>query len=181
MWLRVQVANNTHRTVAKLFSISANVPRFLNRFPEGKLLYMIRDPLSVIPSGLSLVTGVLDKKFGFWNLSEDKRKHYIERLYKALVELQIRFHDDWVNNRFDKSKVMIVRFDRMMGDFEGLMNDIIEFTEHDATDLLRDDIVEVAKKQRAYVSKHKYDLAKFGLSEERIKEDCKDIYNTFLK
>ena len=26
---------------------------------------MVRDPLSVIPSGLSLVTGVLDKRFGF--------------------------------------------------------------------------------------------------------------------
>ena len=181
MWLRVQVANKTHRTVAKLFSISANVPRFLSRFPDGKLLYMLRDPLSVIPSGLSLVTGVLDKKFGFWNLSEDKRKHYIERLYKALIELQIRFHDDWVNNRFDKSKVMIVRFDRMMDDFEGLMDEVIEFTEHEASDELKRDIVKVAEKQRAYVSKHKYDLAKFGLSEERIKEDCRDIYNTFLK
>ena len=72
MWLRVQVANKTNRTVAKLFSISANVPRFLNRFPDAKLLYMLRDPLSVIPSGLSLVTGVLDKKFGFWNLPEEK-------------------------------------------------------------------------------------------------------------
>ena len=29
--------------------------------------------------------------------------------------------------------------------------------------------------------KNEYDLAKFGLSEERIREDCKDIYNTFLK
>ena len=26
---------------------------------------MVRDPINVIPSGLSLVTGVLDKRFGF--------------------------------------------------------------------------------------------------------------------
>ena len=180
MWIRAQISNKENRTVGKLFSISANVPTFLNRFPDAKLLYMIRDPLNVIPSGLSLVTGVLDKKFGFWSLPEEKRQHYIERLYKALIELQIRFHDDWVNNRIDKKNVMIVRFDRMMNDFEGLMNEIISFTNHNASNDLKNDIIKVAEKQRNYVSNHKYDLAKFGLSEERIKEDCKDIYKTFL-
>ena len=85
------------------------------------------DLVLVIPSGLSLVTGVLDKKFGFWNLPEEKRQHYIERLYKALIELQLRFHDDWINERFDRKKVMIVRFDRMMTNFEDLMEDIIDF------------------------------------------------------
>ena len=180
MWLRAQVSNKEDRTVGKLFSISANVPKCLERFPDAKLLYMIRDPLSVIPSGLSLVTGVLDKKFGFWKLPEHKRQHYIERLYKALVELQVRFHDDWVNDRFNKDSVMIVRFDRLMSDFEGLMDEIIDFTGHNASDELKKDIINVAEKQRNYISNHKYDLEKFGLSEERIKEDCKDIYKTFL-
>jgi len=180
IWIRTQILNKEDRTVGKLFSISANVPNFLNRFPDAKLLYMIRDPLSVIPSGLSLVTGVLDKKFGFWNLPVEKRQHYIERLYRALVELQIRFHDDWVNNRIDKKNVMIVRFDRMMNDFEGLMKEVISFTNHNASNDLKNDIIKVAEKQRNYVSKHKYDLTKFGLSEQRIKEDCKDIYKTFL-
>ena len=180
IWLRVQIASNTDRTVAKLFSISANVPRFLERFPDAKLLYMLRDPLNVIPSGLSLVTGVLDKKFGFWSLPIEKRQRYIEKLYKALIELQIRFHSDWVNNRIDKEKVMIVRFDQMMSDFEGLMDNIIKFTEHTPSYDLIEDIKVVAEKQRNYKSKHKYDLERFGLTEERIKADCKDIYNTFL-
>ena len=180
MWLRVQITSNTERTVAKLFSISANVPRFLDRFPDAKLLYMLRDPLSVIPSGLSLVTGVLDKRFGFWSLPKEKRQHYIENLYKALIELQIRFHSDWVNSRIDKKKVMIVRFDQMMSNFEGLMDDIISFTGHEPSDELIVDIKVAAEKQRNYKSKHKYDLEKFGLTEDRIKTDCKDIYETFL-
>ena len=75
---------------------------------------------------------------------------------------------------------MIIHFDRMMSDFEGLMSDIIDFTEHTASDTLKEDIVKVAEKQRNYVSKHKYNLEKFGLSESRIREDCKDIYQTFL-
>ena len=52
MWKRVLIANNQDRIIGKLFSISANMPKFQTRFPDAKVLYMVRDPLSVIPSVL---------------------------------------------------------------------------------------------------------------------------------
>ncbi len=180
MWLRVLVSNNQDQIIGKLFSISANMPKFLNRFPNAKILYMVRDPLSVIPSGLSLVTGVLDKKFGFWSLEKEKRDRFIRRLYGALIELLRRFHDDWTNDKIDKNKVMIVHFDRMMSDFDGLMNDIVKFIDIQPSKKLIEDIRITADKQRAFKSKHKYDLSKFGLTEQQIKNDCKIIYETFL-
>ena len=180
MWLKVLVSNNQDQIIGKLFSISANMPKFFKRFPDAKILYMVRDPLSVIPSGLSLVTGVLDKKFGFWSLDQNKRNLFIRRLYAALIELLKRFHYDWSNNNFDKRKVMIVHFDRMMNDFDGLMNDIITFLNVEPSSQLLEDIKQTAKKQRSFQSKHKYDLNKFGLNEQQIKNDCKVIYDTFL-
>ena len=36
------------------------------------------------------------------------------------------------------------------------------------------------KNKKSFKSKHKYDLSKFGLTEEKIKKDCKKIYETFL-
>ena len=180
IWLRVLVFNKQDQIIGKLFSISANMPKFLHRFPEAKILYMVRDPLSVIPSGLSLVTGVLDKKFGFWSLEKEKRDRFIRRLYKALVELLKRFHHDWTNGNIDQQKVMIVHFDRMMQDFDGLMDDIIRFINITPSNALMDDIKKTADKQRNFKSKHQYDLSKFGLTEEQIKVDCKMIYDTFL-
>ena len=180
IWLRNQYMAGTNRTVGKLFSISANVPHFQNRFPDGKILYLVRDPLSVIPSGLSLVTGVLDKKFGFWSIPEEKRQHFIHNLYGALVQLLLRFHNDWESNAFDKSKVFIVPFQRMMEDFDTLMIEIMNFIQHESTESLLADIKETAEKQRSFESKHKYDLEKFGLFEEQIRKDCADIYSTFL-
>ena len=118
--------------------------------------------------------------FGFWSFPKEKRQFYIDRLYNALVELQIRFHDDWVNGRIDKSKVMIVRYDRMMSDFEGLMDDILEFTGQEASGDLLAKIKDTGEQQRNYTSKHKYDLEKFGLSEEKIRTDCAKIYDTFF-
>ena len=180
MWLKVLISNNEDQIIGKLFSVSANMPKFLNRFPDAKILYMVRDPLSVIPSGLSLVTGVLDKKFGFWSLDKDKRNRFIRRLYRALIELLKRFHHDWTNDKIDKNKVMIVHFDRMMSDFDGLMNDIIQFLEINPSEILINDIKKTAEKQRQFKSKHKYNLEKFGLTNQQIKDDCKMIYDTFL-
>ena len=180
MWKRTLISSKSDRIIGKLFSISVNIPAFLKKFPDAKLLYMIRDPLNVIPSGLSLVTGVLDSMFGFWSFPEEKKQHYIKRLYEALVELQIRFHDDWVNGRIDKTKVCIVQFDRMMGDFDGLMDEILPFIEHNPSEDFLNNIKLTADAQRAYKSNHKYDLSKFGITEEQIKKDCAVIYETFL-
>ena len=152
----------------------------MTRFPEAKILYMVRDPLSVIPSGLSLVTGVLEKRFGFWNLPEDRRKIYIDRLYKALVTLLIRFHDDWINDRIDRSKVMIVHFDKMMNNFDGLMSEILSFFNHEPSTDLISSIQQTADSQRNFKSKHNYDLEKFGLNAKQIRSDCSKIYETFL-
>ena len=180
LWLRVIYSSKNNRNIAKLFSISANLPAFQRRFPNTKILYMVRDPLSVIPSGLSLVTGVLDKSFGFWSLSKDERTFYIERLYKALVTLLLRFHKDWTNGNIDKTKVEIVRFDKMMNNFEYVMDDILKLIDHKPSKEMLEDIDKTAKNQRSYKSKHKYNLEKFGLSKDRIIKDCEPIYKTFL-
>jgi hypothetical protein len=180
IWKRVLINSNSNRIVAKLFSLSSNTPQFLEIQSDAKILYMARNPIDVIPSGLSLVTGVLDKMFGFWSLPEIKREQFIKRLYKGLVELLNRFAIDWESNKIDKSKVMIVEFDKMMKDFDGLMNDIIKFTNHDCNEILLKNIKITAKKQKSYKSKHIYDLDKFGLKEKQIKNDCLLYYETFI-
>jgi len=180
MWKRTLLYHNDKRIIAKLFSISANTPAFLNYFNDAKILYLIRDPLSVIPSGLSLVTGVLDKKFGFWSMPKEKRQHFINRLYNALKELLLRFEEDWSSGKIDNTKVLIVPFSRMMDDFDGIMDEILEFADHKPNEEFLINIKETSLKQKSFVSKHKYDLEKFGLSEEKIKKDCEKIYKTFL-
>lgn len=181
LWKRSMVAHGVDRPVAKLFSLSTRLPQFLEAYPDAKVLYMARDPLEVLPSGLSLVTGVLDKRYDFWGLPKAVRSRFLERLYQAFVELLRRFHEDWVAERIPHDRVFIVRYDRMMRDFEGLMTDIADFCELEPTDAQRTAIAEQADRQRNFVSKHSYDLAHFGLTEERIRTDCAFFYDTFLE
>jgi len=56
---------------------------------------------------------------------------YLERLYDALVELMRRFHADWVSGRIPKQSVMVVRYDRMMSDFSGVMDELFHFVDHE--------------------------------------------------
>ena len=180
MWNRNMISNKGDRYIGKLFSLSSNLPAFQQRFPDAKILYMIRDPLNMIPSGLSLVTGVLDKRYNFWSLDEKIRSRFVERLYIALVELLNRFHDDWTNERINKEKVLIVHFDSMMSHFETLMEEIMDFTDVEPSEELKQTIQITAENQRRYESGHRYNLEKFGLTEKRIQEDCEQIYRTFL-
>ncbi len=180
LWVRSLALQRTDRNIAKLFSLSVRLPQFMARFPEAQILYMARDPLSVFPSSMSLVVGVLDRAFGFWKKPEEVRQRWFDRMYNGFVTLLQRFHDDWMNGRIDKSRVYVVRYDRMMQDFDTVMEEMCEFLGQEMTPELRQTVKKRADKQRAYESGHKYDLAKFGLSEERIRKDCAFFYETFL-
>ena len=167
--------------MAKVFSLGASTPAFQQAFPDARILYLARDPVETIPSGMSLVTGVLDAAFGFWSLPRDRRDRYLERLYQGLVLLLNRFTEDWLAGRIDRDKVMVVPFTRMMGDFESLMGEILDFVGHIPTEDLKGSIAERAAKQRGYTSGHRYSLERFGLDEDRIRRDCASYIDTFLR
>ena len=59
------------------------------------------------------------------------------------------------------------------------MDDIFIFTNHKPSQELRNEIKNTAEKQKNYKSKHKYDLKKFGLSEDRIKKDYSLKFDSF--
>jgi len=141
---------------------------------------MARDPLSIIPSSMSLLIGVLDRAFGFWSQPEAIRRRWLDRMYKAWILLLQKFHEDWTTGAIDKKRVFIVRYDRMMADFEGMMDEMCTFLGHEMTPKLRETIHKRGEKQRKYESEHKYDLAKYGLTEEQVRRDCAFFYDTFL-
>lgn len=181
VWRRNLVSQGGTRLVAKLFATGPRVPAFLARFPDAHILYMVRDPVEVIPSTFSLVTGVLDKAFGYWSQPEDVRGRYNERLYTALVDLFRLFHEDWSSGRIDRSRVMVVTYPRMMQDFDGLMAEMATFFEMEPSAEQRAAIQKTADEQRAYQSAHKYKLEKYGLDESRIRKDCAFVYDEWLR
>lgn len=181
VWARQLVATGASRVAAKPFSLSNRLPAFLARRPDARVLYLLRDPLETVPSGLSLVSGVLEGFFGFWSRPEALRHRWAHRVSAGLVRLLRAFRDDWVAGRLPPHQVRIVRYDRLMTDFDGEMRDICAFLGHPVDEALARAIADTASKQRAHRSKHQYDLAKFGLDLDTLREETTfvaDLYQT---
>ena len=68
----------------------------------------------------------------------------------------------------------------MMSNFDGLMQEVLDFVDFEPPIELLNDIKLTSAKQKNFKSGHKYNLEKFGLTEDRIKLDCAKIYSTFL-
>ena len=86
-----------------------------------------------------------------------------------------------MDGTIDRSRVKLVTFGRLMNDFDNLMFEILDFTDIEKTDALREEIIETSEKQKQFKSGHAYDLERFGLTEDQVREDCKVIYETFLQ
>jgi hypothetical protein len=171
VWHRSQVGAGRDRVVAKLFSLGPRAPEFLSAWHDAQIVYMQRDPVEVIPSALSLVTGVLDKRFGFWKLPAEVRQRYLSRLYAALVELLKRWHRDFASGAIPAERVFVVHYDEMMTDFAGVMTRLLAFLGHKPDATLIEAIQQTADRQRKFRSGHRYDLEQFGLTIEQIRRD----------
>jgi omega-hydroxy-beta-dihydromenaquinone-9 sulfotransferase len=180
-WRRTLVATGGERIVAKLFSAVARLPAVMERFPDARVVLMVRDPAQTIPSTLSLVTTTLDAKFGFWKLPEPVRKRTLERLTDALVSLQDRLVADWQSGAVDTDAVHLVTYPELVGDFDRSARALLDFLGHDMTPTLDAAIHDVASRQRTRKSGHRYDLARFGLDPHLMEQRAAAVRELFLQ
>jgi len=167
------------RALGKPFTFSMRVDDVLRHYPDARFIYLVRDPAAVIPSGMSLLRGVLEKQFGISKLPEETRQRYFERLYDGECYLYRSFYEAYKDGRIPEQNLLVVRYPDIMQRFEHVMAEIEAFAELPISEEYRRVIAETARKQRAHVSKHKYDLAEFGLSAERIHSDLDFVYREF--
>jgi hypothetical protein len=181
VWRANLAATGGNRVVAKMFTASLRLPELFKTFPDAYVLYTVRDPLAVMPSTMSLVTTPLENKFKFWSLPEDVRNRFLSRMYKGNMLLYRGFYDHLKAGAFDRNKVFMVPYERMMQDFDGLMEELLPFIGETMSDERRAMIKATADKQRARVSKHKYSLERFGLDADQIRQDCAFVYEELLE
>jgi omega-hydroxy-beta-dihydromenaquinone-9 sulfotransferase len=176
-WQRNLYTRKHDRIVAKLFSVGADLGTFQKQFPDAKILYMARDPIEMIPSCLSLITGVLEKRFQFSKLPIEIKKRYFQRMSEALLELQRRFVQDWNDQKVHVENIKIIPYTRLLNDFEELFQEIIEFIGHFASSELLEVVRLQAEEQVNYRSQHRYDLSQFYLDETQLREQSKFFYD----
>jgi hypothetical protein len=179
-WRRNLYAKQQRRLIAKASTFTLRVKTLLRRYPDCRILYMVRDPVEAIPSGMSLITGVLENAYDIFNITrEADRRRYLENLYQASCHLFRYFHDVWRADEIPERNLLIVTYPRLMNDLENTLREILEFIEVEPSPEFVEIVREQAKKQLGRRSEHEYSPEKFGLTAERIRSDLQFVYEAY--
>ncbi len=179
-WRRNMIAKQSDRFIVKSSITTLRVKTLLKRYPDAKIIYVVRDPLETIPSGMSLLTGVLEQSYDMFNSAKpEDLSRYLENLYQGSVYMYRAFHESLKNGDIPAENVKIVRYPSLMSDFENTMKGLVEFLEIDPAPEFYEKVARQLEKQKSYKSKHKYSLQKFGLSEDRIRKDLAFVYEDY--
>ncbi len=102
------------RVLGKLFTFPPRIDDVLRKFPDAKLIYMIRDPAQTLPSGLSLLTGVQEQHFQISKLPEATRARFVARLVNGFSLLLKRFTRSYKAGEIPRDNLLIVRYPDLM-------------------------------------------------------------------
>lgn len=180
VWRRRMQQCKSGRNLAKLFSLPLFVPVFQKMFPAARIIYLVRDPLEYIPSAISLMRGVLGNSIDFSRKTENEISHWVDNLYRSFLKIQQVFWKDWTEGNIDREKVFILRYPRLLDDFENLMNEIWQFLGNRPEAETIAGIRRQALAQKSFIPEKPELPAGSGLSAERIKNDFAFYYSTFL-
>ncbi len=179
-WRRNLTVKRCNRILAKTSMFTFRLDELLRRYPDCRLVYVIRDPVEVIPSGMSLLASVLENGYDVWNRTrvEDQRR-WIENLYQASCDLLRSFHEAYVAGRIPEHNLCVVRYSDLLDDLEPTMKRILDFIEVEPTEAFVEEVRLQAERQRNYTSRHQHSPEKFDLDPERIRRDLAFVYDTF--
>jgi hypothetical protein len=179
-WRRNLYFKQKPRIAVKASTLSLRVPSLLQRYPDCKLIYLVRDPLESIPSGMSMLTDVLERSYDmFRSTRQEQRRRYLENLYQASCQMFRGFHEVYSAGLIPERNLRIVTYPRMMRDLQGTMQELLAFLELEPGEKFGELLARQAAEQRTRQSPHAYSLEKFGLDEARIRKDLSFVYDAY--
>jgi omega-hydroxy-beta-dihydromenaquinone-9 sulfotransferase len=179
-WRRNLTLKGANRILVKSSMLTFQLGALLRRYPDAKLVYVIRDPVEVIPSGMSLLASVLENGYDVWNRTkkEDQRR-WIENLYQASCAMLRDFEEARSGGLVPERNLCVVRYEDLLHNLEPTMKRILDFAEIEPTEAFREEVRAQAERQRSYKSRHEHSPDQFGLAPERIRADLGFIYDAF--
>ena len=179
-WRRNLMYKRSKRILAKTSMLTFRLDEVLQRYPDCKLVYIIRDPVEVIPSGMSLIASVLENGYNMWDRSsKEDQQRWIENLYQASCDILRRFYEAQTDGSIPERNLCVVRYTDLLQNLEPTIARIVEFLEIEPSAEFLEEVRAQAERQRTYTSGHKHSPDKFGLSPERIRKDLAFVYDAY--
>jgi omega-hydroxy-beta-dihydromenaquinone-9 sulfotransferase len=179
-WRRNLTLKGCSRILAKSSMLTFRLDALLRRYPDCRLVYVVRDPVEVIPSGMSLLASVLENAYDVWNRTrkEDQRR-WLENLYQASCDMLRSFHDAQAAGLVPEPNLCVVRYEDLLENLEPTIIRILDFIEVEPTAAFQEEVRAQAQRQRGYTSRHEHSPEQFGLDPERIRGDLGFVYDAY--
>lgn len=158
--------------MAKNPNFSPMITTLLDRFPDAKFIYLVRNPLDAVPSHLSL-------KEREWQMLGRPLKEYASR------EFILESSEYWYNYPLDileglpEDQALIVNFDEMVANAEKTVKTIYSRFGFTVSPAYQQILVEETQKARNHESQHEYSLEGLGLSAEELRVRFAPIFEKF--
>jgi omega-hydroxy-beta-dihydromenaquinone-9 sulfotransferase len=161
-------AHGGRRYVSKNPSHSPKVKTLHSQFPDAKFINIVRNPLHVIPSSISLFSkhcktyGDPESEYNLQETVIEHSKHwyiYPHQYLKALPP------DQYVR----------ILYKDLIADPEGTIKDIYKRFNLELSSDFAEILQAEAEKAKSYKSNHRYSLRKMGLSKKRIEREFQFI------
>ena len=149
---------------------SLYVKTLREHFDDAKFIYMIRTPYQVVPSAFSLAT-ISDH----WTRYADPEA-YSNGIIEVLKQ-EYAYPLETLNFEDEKHNVMI-QYEDLISNPQAMVEKIHDQFKMHYSDELKRSLSETAKRKKKFVSKNKYSLDKYNLSESQIKTHFKDIFSS---
>ncbi|WP_241233565.1 sulfotransferase family protein [Altericroceibacterium xinjiangense] len=149
-----------------------DLPALLDVFPDARLIFTHRDPLSVVGSTASLA----------WNqtiiYSDEVNPHEIGREWLRKVRKQTeRMHAG--RARLPASRMIDIHYEDMDRDWPGTMRRIYEFLDLEIEPALPAMEHYVSRARALKRRPHQYSLEQFGLTPDRVLDQLEDYVKTY--
>ena len=179
-WRRNLTYKHCDRILAKTSMLTFRLDEVLKRYPDCKLVYIIRDPAEVIPSGMSLLAGVLENGYDVWNhTTKEDQQRWIENLYQASCSMLETFYNEQKAGHIPDRNLCVVKYTDLLQNLEPTITRILDFLEIEPTEAFREEVRAQAERQRTYKSRHEHSPDQFGISPERIRKDLAFVYDAY--
>ncbi|MFC2151679.1 sulfotransferase [Bacteroidota bacterium] len=175
----IYLTGSKKRLFSKSFSLVMDMDKLYAKFKNPKIIVLLRDPIEVIPSSISLANNVQKNINNLEKLSDQKKQVYYGNLYNASLSFFKFFDDQITDNVKLKESILLISHKELKEDFENTMNKICDYCEIEQTSELLDAVKKQATKQPNFKGKHVYSLEEFGFSVEQVKKDFLFLYTKY--
>ena len=153
-------------------AMTARMESLQKTFPDGRFLYLMRDPLETVPSTISWFSytykafGDYEEEYPYLKKTIDTSDHLIHYGLEKIKDMP-------------EEQRLVVEYKDLLNDLEGTIQKIYTHFGLTMDEEFTEIVHRVSETNKNYKSSHEYDLESMGTNEEEIRKIFEKIYEEF--